>query len=642
MKTAFPYRSGLVALTLTFAVAVVPAPAAPSAPVLDEAPPPHESVRPHAHTAIGAVIEANGWKLPATGAELTTALTKLGDFVQLPVTFSAVALHSGLTHPRVVITMRPSTHPAPVEKFVPDGRRAQSFGGWSGPSAPSGTTKLFAGTPAPLGTTPTNKPYLEGRLFLAANTDVDGRGQPVVKTVEFISWNSRKQKFDFGVIEGMGGGQPELKTLDGVRCFSCHKNRGPILGVAPWSNTAHNDLVRATSAPLLKFTARFDKDGQENANLGLRDDIDGLRLLGPSRPEVDAAVRQGADVLRDRERFKLLVRTSEGRKALTLLLGALVTKGPLDKVDQKLALDLNVMDLVTFMRDAHAANKAVAPSALADYSPAGPVNLPVGPNGPTSAATQLVTRYDALRAAGAPALPTEHQPSNPKAFVRPALPAPSRPTQLISAVMLARAIGLSEDDRAFLAKCVDDVLGWFNDPQLTAAAVTKAILTGPHFADVFQTGTLPERDDFKDRFAAGSVDLLRTKFPRLAVRRPRAEYASTPKFDAGAEPEAEAAAVPSHACLACHDVRTGAKPAAFNPIPALAFDPFDTVAREAWLQTTDRKKKVAVLSRLVKRIGTDKDMPPEDSAEAEVYRTKDPAALAAVRNWLDAELKKVK
>ena len=86
----------------------------------------------------------------------------------------------------------------------------------------------------------------------------------------------------------------------------------------------------------------------------------------------------------------------------------------------------------------------------------------------------------------------------------------------------------------------------------------------------------------------------------------------------------------------------GAKPAAFNPIPPLAFDPFDANARAAWLKSADRKKKAEVLARLVKRLGADKDMPPEDSAEHELYRAKDPAALNAVKDWLDAELKKVK
>ena len=45
---------------------------------------------------------------------------------------------------------------------------------------------------------------------------------------------------------------------------------------------------------------------------------------------------------------------------------------------------------------------------------------------------------------------------------------------------------------------------------------------------------------------------------------------------------------------------------------------------------------------MLKRIGTDKDMPPADSTEHELYRVKNPAALNAVKDWLDAELKKLK
>ena len=100
--------------------------------------------------------------------------------------------------------------------------------------------------------------------------------------------------------------------------------------------------------------------------------------------------------------------------------------------------------------------------------------------------------------------------------------------------------------------------------------------------------------------------------------------------------------LPSHACLRCHDIRTGTKPVAFSPIPQLAFDPFDVTARDAWLKGADRKQKAEVLGRMLKRLGTDKDMPPEDSTEAELYRVKDPTAINAVRDWLDAELKKVK
>ena len=107
----------------------------------------------------------------------------------------------------------------------------------------SGTTKLVPKPLEHLNKISANRTQLQGRLFLAANTEIGDDGFKV-RTVEFISWNSRKLKFDFGVIEGMARDKPELKILDGTRCFSCHKNRGPILGAAPWSNTMHNDVVQ--------------------------------------------------------------------------------------------------------------------------------------------------------------------------------------------------------------------------------------------------------------------------------------------------------------------------------------------------------------------------------------------------------------
>ena len=68
--------------------------------------------KPHADTAIGAVLLANKGNVPATGVELVAALAKLGNFVQLAIPFSAVDSHSGLTHPRVVFAVRPATHTA--------------------------------------------------------------------------------------------------------------------------------------------------------------------------------------------------------------------------------------------------------------------------------------------------------------------------------------------------------------------------------------------------------------------------------------------------------------------------------------------------------------------------------------------------
>lgn len=633
MKTAFPRPAAFAAVTLSLVLAAIPAPAEPPipAPIIkpELAPPPHDRVQPYAHTAIGAVIEANGWKVPATGRELTAALATLGDFVQLPVTFSAVSLHSGLSHPRVVITMRPSTHPPPQS------RAQQGGGGWGGGSAQ--VTR-----PSPLGRTSASRPYLENRLFLAANTEPGDDGNPVTRTVEFISWNSRAQKFDFGVIEGMGQ-TPELKILDGVRCFSCHKNKGPILGAAPWSNTAQNELVRSTSAALFKFPMRLNAEGKEDPNLGRRDDVDGLKVLNPSGPEVDAAVRRGADVLRDRGRFKLLAGSANGGKAFVLLLSAIASSGPLDKIDQKLKLEINDLDLVTFVNAANAAERSVAPSVLADFSPAGPVNKPVLAKG-NGGVTNQVTRYDASRASGDHGLPSRHQPSNPNAFVRPNSNTPAAPSHLVSAVMLARAIGLSEGDREFLATALDKTIAAkrIKIPDLTPATLAKSVFNGPAFADVLTSGVLPERDDFKDRFVAGLVLELGEIDRTLEFWRNRMEYTSGPRFAAlMAEPE-PIKPLPTHACAACHDFRNESKPVGFNPIPKLAFDPFDTSARESWLLSATRKQKQDILGRLKKRLRTDKDMPPEDSVEAELYRMKDPSAIVTLIEWLDVELKKVK
>ncbi|VTR94576.1 unnamed protein product [Gemmata massiliana] len=632
MKKACPCLTAL-ALALFVSAIPSPTPAAPTSPaesfVLETAPGPHDRVQPYAHTAIGAVIEANGWKVPATGTELTTALAKIGNFVQLPVTFSAVALNSGLSHPRVVITMRPSSQPGMV---------AQASGGlgWSGSR---GSTRLVAGTPASLGDAAANRAYLEGRLFLAANTET-GESGPVVKTVEFISWNGRKQKFDFGVIEGMGE-KPELKILDGTRCFSCHKNKGPILGVAPWSNTTFNESVRTSSASLFKFAPVKNQEGKEDPALGRRSDIDGLRLLESSGPEVDAAVRLGADVLRDRERFRLLAQSADGRKALVMLLSAIAARDPLDKLDKPLKIELNRLDLIAFLQQAHAANKALAPSALADFNPARPLNKVVTAKG-LDTATNPVTKYDALRATGEHGLPSLHQPSNPKAFLRPNTPAPQTPAQLVSAVALARAIGLSEGDRAFLVKTLDAATRRVGRTDVTPAIIAKKVFTGASFADVMKEGVLPERDDFKDRFVAGVVEVTASYQAGAQFWEARSFYASAPERDPNAKSEKEIVALPSHACATCHDFRTVPKPAAFSPIPVLAFDPLDATARDNWLKTASRKQRQDVLGRLLKRVDKDKDMPPEDSVEAELYRVKDPTAISALKEWLDAELKKAK
>jgi hypothetical protein len=104
----------------------------------------------------------------------------------------------------------------------------------------------------------------------------------------------------------------------------------------------------------------------------------------------------------------------------------------------------------------------------------------------------------------------------------------------------------------------------------------------------------------------------------------------------------EAEVVPTTACLRCHDVRGPGKPPGVEPIPALAFDPFDKAGREAWLRATPANRRGPVLGRMFKRVAVNKDMPPVDAAEYELFRTANPAAFDEVRAFLEAELRKAR
>jgi hypothetical protein len=640
MKTACPCLAVLAALAFALTPNTAPVVAADAAAPEPTGPVIRNLNSPYAHTAIGAVLDANSGKVPATGVELNKALNRLGDFLQLPIAFSAVDPNSGVTHPRIIMTMRPSSHPAAVATFVQTGvSRGSSGGGWSGGfgPVPTGFTKMVAGKSTALGSMAPNLPYLEGRLFLVANTDFGPRGL-TVKTVEFISWNSKQLKFDFGVIEGMGGGTPELKMLDGRRCFSCHKNQAPIMGVAPWSNSLHVDLVRKTAESLMKLPPN---PGEKGPRPLTNEQLDGMDVFNPHALEVDAAVRHAANVMRDRDRVQLLARTGDGRKALVSLLSGVVTKQPIED-DRHTRTELNQLDLVKFMHESLAADKVTPSSGLIDFSPAGQVTRPVMGRTSTGAPTNQISRYDEVRATGETGLPSIHQPSNPRAFLRPVLKAPQHPWEIINTARVARAIGLSNEDRKFLADAIDQTISTLGKPTQTQAAVARKALATVYFADVIETGTLPDRDDFKDRFLAALREVAGESPRGAAFTAKRETYTSTPVRDPGAKADKNLVPLPSHACLACHDVRGPGKAPAFNPIPLLAFDPFDVTGREAWLKTTDRKKRVDVLSRLAKRLGTDKDMPPEDSVEAELYRVKDDAALRGATEWIEAELKKAR
>ena len=70
---------------------------------------------------------------------------------------------------------------------------------------------------------------------------------------------SRKQRFDFGFIE-CDDVEPQIRLVDGVKCFSCHKNKGPILGAAPWTNTTDLPLLRAIVVDRFKLEAAGFED----------------------------------------------------------------------------------------------------------------------------------------------------------------------------------------------------------------------------------------------------------------------------------------------------------------------------------------------------------------------------------------------
>lgn len=665
MKTAH-VPLALAAFT-ALACAAVLVPNAPAAFPPQPVPPPEVEEKPapqsvYAGTAIGCVLEANDNEVPRNGEEMMRALAKLGEFAQLPVAFSAVDTHSGLTRPRVVITQKPSMTP-PLKSVVKPqlGLNELVLPDQVGP----------APAQLPLSTTALTRPDLEGRLFLAANMEKIN-GALKVKTFEFISWNSRKQRFDFGFIE-CDPKEPQIRVVDGVRCFACHKNKGPILGQGPWSNTMHNDVVRVAAAQSLKLDFQKlrlpESIGQpRRLDVGFDRTIvaqpamvaDGVRILVPQGPAVDAAVRMGADLARDREVYRQMLRSFDGRRTFALLLTLIATPGNLKQNSDFAKAQINrefSSNFAVFAERAHAIRKA-GPDVLHDFGPAGSQGTLQSVSGggggwgggsTLSGELQIVwggspnqlTELDAKRAQGEQPLPSNRQPSNPKAFVPPDAKLPLTPAAAVNAVSLARLIGLTEADREFLAGKLREAAEQ-NTRKTTPAALAKEVFAHPQFAELIAAGEVPDREDFKDRFVTALNATLKARgVKELPIA--RTQYASGPNVAPVPGQEArEPAVVATTACLRCHDVRAaGAKPA-FSPIPVLAFDPFDKSGREAWVKVTPAKDRAAVLARLAKRVFDDRDMPPEDSAEYAQVRAKDPELFATTKTWLEAELQKVK
>jgi hypothetical protein len=666
MKTARTRLAVLAAVALGgLAVFVPTAPATPADPPAPPAKPsplppePDDNQSVYAGTAIGVVLAANNNEVPRSGAQMMRVLNKVGGFVTLPVNFSAVALQSGLASPRVVIAARPSMTGVVQPTDCPGGRMPAPGGPFVTPVSKAAVTS----------------PNLEGRLFIAANMEVES-GEPRVKTFEFISWNSRQKRFDFGFIE-CDAVEPQIRVVDGVKCFACHKNKGPILGQGPWSNTPHNDVMRQAAARALGVDVQRlclpDTVGQPNSLLtglepGIVRDVpgtefDGLALLIPQGPAVDAAVRLGADAVRDRELFRLMTANADSRRGLVHLLCAIVAPGPIEMANNAVKLHLNNdfgPSYPNFAFKAQALFKTSS-STLLDFNPAESTGrlvnvVTAGPSiggwggGPVLQSNlrvvwggdpKKVTEHNTARLKDGVPLPSKHQPSNPKAFAPPTGLTFGQPSSVVSAQQLARVIGVTEGDRVYLANLLDAAAKRANSAKVTPAALAREVFTGPEFIAVVVATQLPDREDFKDRFVTGLNAVLKGKgVEPLDVK--RADYASGPNVAlVPGKEDQEVPAVATTACVRCHDVPKPGQKAPFSPIPYLAFDPYDKPSREAWARETDAPKRAQVLTRLVKRVNADGDMPPEDSAESD-FRAKNPAEFDAMRAWLTAELKRAK
>jgi hypothetical protein len=209
--------------------------------------------------------------------------------------------------------------------------------------------------------------------------------------------------------------------------------------------------------------------------------------------------------------------------------------------------------------------------------------------------------------------------------------------------MLAQTIGLTEGDRKLLSETLTTAARSASRLRVEPATIARLVFTGPQFADILRNGDLPDRDDFKDRFVAGLNEALRVNAVNVDFLPKREQYATLPKRDPSSKgSDFEPELIPTTSCLRCHDVQVPGKSTQTAPIPLLAFDPFDKASRESWVKKSDKQRIEVVLSRMLKRISVDQDMPPEDSLEFKLFRYADPISYEEVKQFLEAELKKVR
>ncbi len=89
----------------------------------------------------------------------------------------------------------------------------------------------------------------KGRIFIAIS-ELENHA----RKIEFISWNTIRGAFDFGIIEEKNQ-QRRVVFANEATCFACHRTRSPIFPDASWDNTVIN---RAVMAAFIKAQDQLD------------------------------------------------------------------------------------------------------------------------------------------------------------------------------------------------------------------------------------------------------------------------------------------------------------------------------------------------------------------------------------------------
>lgn len=487
----------------------------------------------------------------------------------------------------------------------------------------------------------TREPDVRDRLFVAFNAHPDG-----TRTLEFIAWNRRLRRFDFGIVENYD--KPERRRVvadEGKRreCLSCHKAGGPIFTEFPWGGTHVDPLMSlamlkrahasdpktyAEAKPLLgriddpaakskelegPYPFRYFLDGKDTGVPFFDSAADGR---GINRTGVyDGSVRDATERrLRSEALLRALPPESRAVTARALMLEAIG-----DRDDEKDPL--------------LARSKALFAAAAIKAGPAGRKPLPESFSSfirsfdfskekqgfhlesvdeKVSHVKDILT-YDERRLKEGLKLPKGRRESEAEAFgdfVNFKQPARLRsPAELL-------AEGLPQAPHLFSDPSRDLLRLFLRAAGKDRAAVFEAALGDPAVSKVLKRG-LPEegnllpplvaalREEFRRRGLDAPDD---AKVTELMPKAPAADPCAD--GDAAEAPGASPVAEES-SCAACHGPDK----------PGILRFPFDPADADAWRKAVGgasaekRRSLVRRLQRVVERLG-DKTMPPEDSAEA--------------------------